>query len=124
MTALQQGKVDGVLGDSNVLAGLSKARKLSNARLLPDDPFATYGVGCILPENSSDFENIVNLAIAKLQAGYLEGRPDAMASVDPWVGPTGVLGIPSERIRTFFQSSLLSREALLLIPAPATKPAP
>jgi polar amino acid transport system substrate-binding protein len=126
MTALQQGKVDGVLGDSNVLAGLRKARNLSTARLLPDDPYATYGVGCILPENSSDFENVVNLAIAKLQAGYLEGRPDALASVDPWVGPNGVLGIPTDRIRTFFQSSLLSREALLLIPAPApaTKPAP
>jgi hypothetical protein len=35
-----------------------------------------------------------------------------------------VLGIPAERIRTFFQNSLLSREALLLIPAPAAKPAP
>ena len=119
VTALQQGKVDGVLGDSNLLAGLRKARGLSSARLVPDDPFTTYGIGCIAPENSSDLINIVNLAIAKQQAGYLEGRPDAVASVDPWIGPTGVLGIPADRIRTFFQSNLLSRESLLLEAAKA-----
>jgi len=124
VTALKQGKVDGVLGDSNVLAGLRKTRNLSATRLVPDEPFATYGVGCIVPQNSSDFINVVNLAIAKQQAAYLEGQPDAVASIDPWVGPNGVLGIPVERIRGFFQSSLLSREALLLIPVPAAKPAP
>ena len=105
-------------------AGLRKARGLASARLVPDDPFTTYGIGCITPENSSDLINIVNLAIAKQQAGYLEGRPDAVASVDPWIGPTGVLGIPAERIRTFFQSNLLSRESLLLLEAAKAKAAP
>ena len=124
VTALKQGKVDGVLGDSNVLAGLRKVRNLSTTRLVPEEPFATYGVGCIVPQNSSDFINVVNLAIAKQQAAYLEGQPDAVAGIDPWFGPNGVLGIPTERIRTFFQNSLLSREALLLIPVPASKPAP
>ena len=124
VTALKQGKVDGVLGDSNVLAGLRKVRNLSSTRLVPDEPFATYGVGCIVPQNNSDLINVVNLAIAKQQAAYLEGQPDAVASIDPWVGPNGVLGIPVERIRGFFQSSLLSREALLLMPVPAAKPAP
>ena len=124
VTALKQGKVDGVLGDSNVLAGLRKVRNLSTTRLVPEEPFATYGVGCIVPQNSSDFINVVNLAIAKQQADYLEGKPDAVAGIDPWFGPNGVLGIPTERIRTFFQNSLLSREALLLIPVPASKPAP
>jgi polar amino acid transport system substrate-binding protein len=124
VSALKQGKVDGVLGDSNVLAGLRKVRNLSATRLVPDEPFATYGVGCIVPQNNSDLINVVNLAIAKQQAAYLEGQPDAVASIDPWVGPNGVLGIPVERIRGFFQSSLLSREALLLMPVPAAKPAP
>jgi polar amino acid transport system substrate-binding protein len=124
VSALKQGKVDGVLGDSNVLAGLRKVRNLSATRLVPDEPFATYGVGCIVPQNNSDLINVVNLAIAKQQAAYLEGQPDAVASIDPWVGPNGVLGIPAERIRGFFQSSLLSREALLLMPVPAAKPAP
>lgn len=120
--ALEKGQVDGVLGDSVLLAGLRKTRNLTATRLLPEVPYATFGVGCILPQNNSDLANVANLAIARLQSAYLEGRPDAIASVDPWVGPKGVLGIPSDRIRTFFQANLLSLEPLVVIPVP--KPAP
>lgn len=119
-TALQRRQVDGILGDSVLLAGLRNSRRLTNTQLVPADPYATFGVGCILPQNNSDLANVANLAIARLQAGYLEGRPDAVASIDPWIGPNGVLGIPSDRIRTFFQSNLLSLEPLV---APA-QPAP
>jgi polar amino acid transport system substrate-binding protein len=124
-TALQQGKVEGLIGDSTVLAGLNRSRSLAGGRLVPDQPYVTYGVGCIIPENNSGFANIVNLAIARLMAGYIEGKPDAVASVDPWVGPQGVLGIPAERIRAFYLSVLLSREGLQsqLLAAPAA-PAP
>ena len=92
--------------------------------MLPSEPYSSYGVGCILPQNNSDFENIVNLAIAKLQTAYLEGRPDAIAAVDPWIGPTGVLGIPASQVRTFFQINLINLEPLLLAPPAAPKPAP
>lgn len=120
-TALQQRKVDGVLGDSNVLAGLRATRGLSAASLVPSVPYSSYGVGCIVPQNNSDLLNIANLAIAKLQVGYLEGRPDAIAAVDPWVGPKGVLGISTDQIRTFFQANLINLEPLLLVPTPASR---
>jgi polar amino acid transport system substrate-binding protein len=119
VTALQQGKVDGVLGDSSVLGGLRRSGKLPSTRLVPDEPYVTYGVGCILPQDNSGFANIVNLAIARLMAGYLEARPDALASVDPWVGANGVLGIPTDRVRGFFQSLLLSREGIRIEPPAA-----
>lgn len=130
ISALKQGKVDGVLGDSSVLKGLRKTLNLSTTTLVPEVPYVSYGVGCIVPQNNSDLLNVVNLAIAKLQAGYLEGRPDALASVDPWVGPNGVLGIPRERIRATFEALQMSREMLVPLPAPAApaaagaKPAP
>jgi polar amino acid transport system substrate-binding protein len=117
--ALRQGKVEGLIGDSNVLAGLRRSANLSASRLVPDEPFVIYGVGCIVPENNSSFTNIVNLSIARLMAGYLEARPDAVASVDPWVGPNGVLGVPAERVRAFFQALLLSREGFRIQPPAA-----
>lgn len=123
-TALQQGKVDGILGDSNVLAGLRATRGFKAARLVPSQPYSSYGVGCIVPQNNSDLLNIANLAIARLQVGYLEGRPDAVAAVDPWVGPSGVLGISADQIRMFFQANLINLEPLLLGPAGAARPAP
>lgn len=126
--ALRQGKVEGVMGDSIVLAGLNRSGSSRVGQLVPEQPYVTYGVGCIIPENNSGFANIVNLAIARLMAGYVEGRPEALASVDPWVGPKGVLAIPSERIQAFFLSVLLSREGVqsqvTAAPAPAAGAAP
>ncbi|AFY29902.1 extracellular substrate binding-like orphan protein GrrP [Cyanobium gracile] len=123
VTALEQKKVAGVLGDANVLAGLRHERRLSGVALVPEQPYVSYGVGCIVPENNSRLLNVVNLAIASLFQGYLEGRPDAVASVAPWFGPTGVLAVPSERMRAFFESVLISREGLQLVaPAPAPRP--
>lgn len=122
-TALQQGKVDGLMGDSIVLAGLNRSGPSAVGRLVPEQPYVTYGVGCIIPENNSGFANIVNVAIARLMAGYVEGRPDAVASVDPWVGPKSVLAIPAERVQAFFLSVLLSREGVESQPAAPAEPA-
>ncbi|MCP9849991.1 extracellular substrate binding-like orphan protein GrrP [Cyanobium sp. Morenito 9A2] len=114
VTALEQNKVAGVLGDSNVLAGLRQQRRINGLALVPETPYLTYGVGCIVPENNSTVLNVVNLAIAGLFQGYLEGRPEAVASVDAWLGPKGVLAVPTDRVRAFFQAVLLSREGLIL----------
>ncbi|MCT0206424.1 extracellular substrate binding-like orphan protein GrrP [Synechococcus sp. CS-1332] len=120
VTALEQKRVTGVLGDANVLAGLRHQRQLSGVALVPEQPYVSYGVGCIVPENNSRLLNVVNLAIAGLLQGYLEGRPEAVASVAPWVGPTGVLVVPAERVRAFFESVLLTREGFqLAAPSPA-----
>lgn len=120
VTALEQKRVTGVLGDANVLAGLRHQRQLSGFALVPDQPYVSYGVGCIVPENNSRLLNVVNLAIAGLLQGYLEGRPEAVDNVAPWVGPTGVLVVPAERVRAFFESVLLTREGLrLAAPSPA-----
>lgn len=122
VTALEGKRVAGVLGDANVLAGLRQQRRIGDAVLVPEQPYVTYGVGCIVPENNSRLLNVVNLAIAGLFQGYLEGRPDAVASVDAWAGPNGVLKVPSERIRSFFESVLLTREGLRLAPPTAATP--
>ncbi len=121
VTALEQKRVTGVLGDSNVLAGLQHQRRLAGVALVPEQPYVSYGVGCIVPENNSRLLNVVNLAIAGLLQGYLEGRPEAVASIAPWVGPTGVLVVPTERVRALFESVLLTREGFHLgAPALAT----
>jgi polar amino acid transport system substrate-binding protein len=121
---LQAGRLDGVMGDTNLLSG--KARSLGATGLVvsPELPYERYAVGCIVPENDSAFRDLSNLAIARLLQGYLDGRPDAVASVDRWAGPQGVLGIPSERIRTYFESVLLNYEAIRPQGPAAASPGP
>ena len=112
LQALSKGQVDGVIGDSNVLGGLAAAQGLKGRRLVPEEPYATYAVGCVLPENNSDFANVVNITIARLMQGYLDGKPDAVALVNRWYGPGSSLDIPADRIRTYFQTVLSTREGI------------
>ncbi len=118
---LRSGRVDGVAGDSILLAGEAQRAGGQGFELVPPEPLARYAVGCILPENNSTFRNLVNLAIARLIQGYVVGDPDATSTVNRWLGPEGILQLPPELIRSYFQTVLLSHEPIRL---PATTPAP
>jgi len=118
--ALLAGQVDGVGGDSLLLAGAIQSLGGKGYGLVPAEPFSRFAVGCILPEDNSTFRNLVNLAIARLVQGYLDDEPAAVASVNRWLGPKGVLELPPEVIKAYFQSVLLNYERVR--PLPATTP--
>jgi len=124
VAALQAGRLDGVIGDTNLLTGQARSLGASGLVVTPELPYERYAVGCIVPENDSAFRDLTNLAIARLLQGYVDGQPEALASVDPWVGPQGVLGVPSERIRTYFESVLLNYEAIRPLAPDVASPAP
>jgi len=67
--ALLAGQVDGVGGDSLLLAGAIQSLGGKGYGLVPAEPFSRFAVGCILPEDNSTFRNLVNLAIARLVQG-------------------------------------------------------
>lgn len=106
------GKVKGVLGDSVLLANLVPPAKTAGVALVPSQGYVRYGVGCIVPENNSTFRNLVNLAIARLQQGYLNGDAQATATVNRWFGPGSTLELPPELIKAFFESVLISHEQI------------
>jgi polar amino acid transport system substrate-binding protein len=113
--SLLAGRLDAVAGDSLTLAGTlvpfsGSLPKGTTLDLVPREPFGRYGVGCILPENNSTFRNLANLAVAGLLQGYLDGDPSASAMVNRWFGPSGILQLPPELIRGFFESVLFSVE--------------
>ncbi len=119
--ALMAGKVKGVAGDSLLLIGAAEGLGAKEYGLVPVDAWSRYAVGCILPENQSTFRNLVNLAIAKLLQGYLNGNKADVATVERWLGPKGILELPSEVIRAYFQTVLLGYES---IKVPAASPTP
>jgi polar amino acid transport system substrate-binding protein len=112
VAALQAGRLDGVMGDTTLLMGKASSLGATGLVVTPELPYERYAVGCVVPENDSAFRDLTNLAIARLLQGYVDGDPEAVASVDRWVGPKGVLGVPSERIRTYFETVLLNYEAI------------
>jgi polar amino acid transport system substrate-binding protein len=114
IVALAAGKVDAMAGDSVVLAGNARRFSDTDFELVPQAPYIRYAVGCIMPENNSTFRNLTNLAIAQLIQGYLVGEAKYSNLVNRWMGPDGILGIPTEIIRDYFETVLLNYEQLPL----------
>lgn len=113
---LAGGQVDGVVGDSVVLAGLARERGLKGLALTPEQPYERYAVACALPQNDSAFRDLVNRAIVGLQQAYVQGEPKTVATVNRWLGPGSALDLPPEVIRTVFDALLLGVEALRPVP--------
>jgi len=126
VAALAKGQVDGVIGDSILLASLARTWTGPALALTPEEPYERYASACVLPENDSAFRNLVNLAIARLLQGYVDGEANSVATINRYVGPGSTLNIPVVLIRAYYESVLLGLEALRPLPvAPAgARPAP
>lgn len=122
LSALQSGKVDGVIGDSIVLAGLAQSRGIQGLILSPELPYEVYGVACLVPQNASAYRHLVNLAIARMLQDYLDGEPKTVAAVNRILGPGSAIGIPQPRLQAIFEGVLIGVETIRIVPAAATAP--
>lgn len=122
VAALGGGAVDGVIGDTVLLKGLVQQRGLSSYALTPEAPYERYGLVCAMPDNTSAFRNLVNLAITRLQQDYIDGDPRTVALVDRWLGPGSAINLPQNQIRTIFDNLLMGVEALRPVPPSSSQP--
>jgi polar amino acid transport system substrate-binding protein len=122
VTALQAGKVEGVIGDSIVLTGLVQSRGAQGLILTPELPYEVYGVACLVPQNASAYRHQVNLAIAKMLQEYLNGEPKTVAAVNRILGPDSAIGIPQPRLQLIFEGVLIGVETIRIVPVAAPAP--
>jgi polar amino acid transport system substrate-binding protein len=115
---LRAGKIDAFAGDSIVLAGTILKSDATGFRLVPVQPYARYGVGCMIPQNNSILMNSVNRAIAKLMQGYLINDQKYVGMVNQWLGPDGLVPLPSGLIRAYFEMIIQSHEQIPLTDNP------
>ncbi len=118
VAALGRGQLDAVAGDSLLLAAAAGSDGVQGVALVPTQPLNRYAVGCAMPENNSTLRNLVNLAIAKMLQGYVNGDPATRARVNRWLGPDSDLGLPEEMIALYFESVLLNHERLAITAQP------
>ncbi|OKH39810.1 amino acid ABC transporter substrate-binding protein [[Phormidium ambiguum] IAM M-71] len=119
--ALRDGKVDAIAADSIILAGATLKGNPEAYALVPVQPLARYGVACMVPQNNSMLLNSVNRAIAKLMQGYIIGEQKYMDIVNRWLGTDGLVEVPPELIRAYFETIILSREQIPLTDTPQTQ---
>jgi polar amino acid transport system substrate-binding protein len=115
---LKSGKVDAIAADSIMLAGATLKSNPEDFVLVPTQPYARYGLGCMIPQNNSMLMNSVNRAIAQIMQGYIIGDKKYVQMVNQWVGPNGIVELPEELIRTYFELIISSHEQIPLTGTP------
>ena len=112
--ALQSGEIDAIAGDTVVLAGVIQRDNPDEYKLRPLQPYARYGIACMVPEDDSSFRDLVNYSLVKFMQGYVIREQSSVELVDRWFGKAGIVELPPELLRSFFQSIILTREQILL----------
>ena len=112
LTALKEGKVDGVAGDSILLDGARQKAGLLDTKLVPKAPFASYGVSCMINQYDPSFLRLINYSIVKLMEGYLAQEKSSSGVVDRWLGPNGITIVDPEVIRNFFNYTVITHEQI------------
>ncbi|MBM5803821.1 MAG: transporter substrate-binding domain-containing protein [Cyanobacteria bacterium K_DeepCast_35m_m2_155] len=117
LKALAAGQLNGVIGDTAILAGLTSEQGLQGMAQTPVRPYLRYPVACAVPENASAYRGLANRAIVQLLQGYIEGIPADVSAVDRWIGPGTALGLSQQQIRGAFDALLLGVEPLRVVVA-------
>ncbi len=111
--ALAAGQIDAFAWDGVLLEGLRRTLPDPEAYVVvPEEPYTREGIGCILPENNSDFRDLVNFTLVRFMQDFVVRDPDAVALVERWFGPEGVTPINQGLILEFYQSVIDSHQQI------------
>ncbi len=113
VAALAAGQIDGFAWDGILLEGLRLSLEDPETFVVvPEEPYTREGIGCILPENDSDFRDLVNYTLVRFMQDFVVRDPDAVALVERWFGPEGVTPINQGLILEFYQSVIDSHQQI------------
>ncbi len=112
VAALRAGRLDAMAGDTLLLGSAALGSGFTEASLVPELPYNRFAVACAMPENNSTLRNLVNLALARMMQGYINGGERQREIVNRWLGPESGLGLQEEMIKLYFASVLLNHESL------------
>ena len=110
--ALKNKKVDGVAGDGLLLDGQRQALGVTDTNLVPDKPYMSYGIACMVPQNNPAFLRSANRAIVRLAENYVRGDKATVAAVQQWIGPEGIAKVDPEKIKSFMGYILVTHEQI------------
>lgn len=114
--ALKEGKIDALAGDVVILDGIRQQLNPNGYEFYPpitENPYARYGVACIVPDNNSTFLYIANRSIVKMMEGYVIKVPEYVQMIERWIGENGVISVVKpEDLTDFFQSIIVNHEQI------------
>jgi polar amino acid transport system substrate-binding protein len=90
--ALESGKIDVLASDGILLQGLKQtAKDKDNWLVVPNEPYDRQPYACMVPQENSQYRDLVNYSLVKFMQGVLAGDKNYIAILDRWFGPGGVM---------------------------------
>jgi len=101
INALKENSIDVFAGDGVTLeVAKMKSKQEHNLTILPKSGVLLWGsISCILPENQSEFRDLVNFQLMKLLEGVDEFSGKYVKIYSRWFGIDGMLNYPLDKIR-------------------------
>jgi polar amino acid transport system substrate-binding protein len=101
--ALQTGQIDALASDGILLQGLKNtAQDKNNWLVVPDESYDRQPYACMVPQENSQFRDLVNYSLVKFMQGVLVGDRNSIAILDHWFGPGGVMPRNQESMIFYF----------------------
>jgi polar amino acid transport system substrate-binding protein len=121
---LEAGQLDAFASDGITLEGLQRqAAQPQLWSVVPEAPYVIEGYACTVPEDESQWRDLVNRSLAQFMQGVVTGDPGAIALIDRWFGPKGIAPYPRDQISDYFQATLSTLEWLPTLSRPTGAPA-
>ncbi len=109
--AVKAGKIDAFASDGVLLEGsLKQQNALSNFRIVPKTPIQSEAYACMVPQNQSDWRNLVDISLLQFMEGVVAEQPTAVSLYNRWFGPTGFIDYPKELNIQFYKGILTSQD--------------
>lgn len=110
------GEIDGFASDGIVLHGLRKtAINPSGLEVVPDFPYVYESYACALPENQSQWRDLVNYSLIKFMGGIVTDNLEYVAIYERWFGEDGEVPYSRELINDYFQGIVNTYEWIPLV---------
>lgn len=113
---LEKGEIDGFASDGIILEGLKGTAKNANSfKIVPEFPYMYESYACIIPQDESQWRDLVNYSLIQYMEGIVSDQMSAVAIYDRWFGSNGKVPYSRETINTYFQGIIDSYEWIPLI---------
>lgn len=88
--ALAKGDIDAFADDGVLLQAWLERQNAREAFKVASNTYSKEGIACMLPENNSQLERVVNYALIRYMQGFLSDKPAYQEIFDRWFGPDSV----------------------------------
>ncbi|MBR8831165.1 MAG: Glutamate/aspartate import solute-binding protein [Chroococcopsis gigantea SAG 12.99] len=113
---LSAGEIDGFASDGITLEGLRKtAKNPGEFKVVPDFPYAYEAYACTLPQDQSQWRDLVNYSLVQFMEGIVTDNQKSVDIYDKWFGETGAVPYSRETINDYFQGIVNSHEWIPLV---------